>query len=198
MAPVSGKPADKASDTRTGRSWTLNRLDVKSFAQQQAQLEGHETLQKYERLMTESQGLGGDLALNWRAMGEWRASGGTDHAWLHLEADTRVPLTCQRCLLPVETPLTVDRWFRFVRDEATALAEDDEAEEDLLSLEGDFDLQGLIEDELLMELPLVPVHETCPTDVKLAVADVEFEAEATDRPHPFAGLAVLKRDKPGR
>jgi len=52
--------------------------------------------------------------------------------------------------------LLVDRDFRFVPDEATAMAEDDEAEEDLLVLSGEFDLLALVEDELLMDLPLVP------------------------------------------
>ena len=31
-------------------------------------------------------------------------------------------MTCQRCLTTVELPLQVDRWFRFVADEATAEA----------------------------------------------------------------------------
>jgi uncharacterized protein len=37
--------------------------------------------------------------------------------------------------------LRSDRWFRFVADEATAEAEDEESEEDLLVVSRDFDLQ---------------------------------------------------------
>ena len=86
---------------------------------------------------------------------------------LHLDAEATVPLVCQRCLSPVETPLTVDRWFRFVADEATAEAEDEDSEEDLLVVSRDFDLHALIEDELLMDIPVTPVHDVCPTPVAL-------------------------------
>ena len=54
--------------------------------------------------------------------------------WLHLQADAMLPLICQRCLEPVDVPLAVDRSFRFVADETTAAAEDDEAEEDVLAM----------------------------------------------------------------
>ncbi len=57
---------------------------------------------------------------------------------------------------------SVDRSFRFVADEDTAAALDDEAEEDVLALSRSFDLLALVEDELLMALPVVPRHEVCP------------------------------------
>jgi uncharacterized metal-binding protein YceD (DUF177 family) len=71
-------------------------------------------------------------------------------------------MECQRCLTPVDVPLAVERSFRFVADEATAEALDDESEEDLLALSREFDLRELIEDELLMALPVVPRHDECP------------------------------------
>ena len=37
------------------------------------------------------------------------------------------------------------------------------SEEDLLALSREFDLHELIEDELLMALPVVPKHDECPT-----------------------------------
>ena len=175
-------------------------LQVKAFAQAGADLAGQETLQKHERLMLETQGQGGDLMVNWAARGEWRPlPGQAGQVWLHLKADAALPMTCQRCLAPVLVPVRVDRSFRFVADEATAAAEDDEAEEDLLVLSQDFNLAELVEDELLMALPLVPRHETCPTEVKLAVADQDFEAANGEagaaKPNPFAVLAALQGDK---
>ena len=116
--------------------------------------------------------------------------------WLHLQAQLTLPLTCQRCLGPVATPLVVDRWFRFVADETTAAAEDEDSEEDVLALEPRPSLLELIEDELLMELPLVPMHEVCPeSPAALAgAADVPAdEAPESMRPNPFAGLARLKK-----
>ena len=61
---------------------------------------------------------------------------------------------------PVDVPLDVERSFRFVADEATAEALDEECDEDLLALGREFDLRELIEDELLMALPVVPRHES--------------------------------------
>ena len=108
-----------------------------------------------------------------------------------------MPLTCQRCLGPVDIPVVVDRDFRFVSSEEQAEAEDEEAEEDVLALSREFNLQELIEDEMLMELPVVPRHEICPTEVKLAAQDVDFEAAQAEKPNPFAALAGLKGSKKG-
>ena len=84
----------------------------------------------------------------------------------------------------------------FAPDEASAAALDDESEEDVLVFGGAFDLMELVEDELLMSLPLVPRHERCPVDVQLAAADPDFEESAV-KPSPFAGLASLRLDKAG-
>ena len=115
--------------------------------------------------------------------------------WLHLRVDATFPMLCQRCLGPVDVPLWVERSFRFVPDEATAEALDEEFEEDLLALAPDFDLHTLIEDELLMALPLVPLHEECPEPVPLASSDADFEAANAGKPNPFAALASLRVTK---
>jgi uncharacterized protein len=52
----------------------------------------------------------------------------------------------------------------------------------------------LVEDELLMALPVSPKHEKCPGDLRLSAADADFET-ASDRPNPFAKLAQLKTPK---
>jgi uncharacterized protein len=48
-----------------------------------------------------------------------------------------------------------------------------------------------VEDELILALPLVPLHEVCPEVLPMSVADPEFEA-ASERPNPFGVLAGLK------
>jgi uncharacterized protein len=90
--------------------------------------------------------------------------------------------------------LHVERWFRFVEDEAIALVQDETSEEDLLVLAPDFDLHALIEDELLLELPYIARHEACPSQPKMSATDPAFTAEP-ERPNPFAALANLKSDK---
>lgn len=174
------------------------RLDVQAFAQAGASLSGQDLLSKYERLLAEAGGQGADRPVHWEAHGELRAhASGQGQIWLHLSARTSLPLTCQRCLGAADIAVAVERSFRFVASEKQAEAEDEEAEEDVLALGRDFNLHELVEDELLMELPVVPRHEVCPTEVKLVAQDADFEAAQADKPNPFAALAGLKGGKPG-
>lgn len=175
-----------------------DRLDVKAFAQAGAHLSGHDTLLKYQRLAEEAKGLHPDLRVDWAADGELRTSHGLEgQVWLRLKASATLPMTCQRCLQSVDVPLEVEREFRFVADEATAEALDSDSEEDLLALSREFNLRELIEDELLMALPVVPRHDECPAGVKLASSDEDFEEASAQKPNPFAALAGLRKDKPG-
>jgi len=173
------------------RQFSARRLDVQAFAEDAGQLEGTVPLGELERLAAEAQGGPGERAVAWSARGELLDPRHLQpQLWLHLTASGSVPMTCQRCLELVEVQLKVERSFRFVADEATAAAQDDEAEEDLLVLSRSFDLLGLVEDELILELPVVPRHETCPAPVKLSVQDPHFEDVAPE--NPFARLKALK------
>lgn len=181
-------------------AWNADRLDMRAFAQAAGQMQASEPLTRFERLAAEAladDALPPEAQVHWQAEGDMRpaASGGAPAPWLHLKAQATVALTCQRCLGPVQTLLDVDRWFRFVADEATAAAQDDDCEEDLLALEPRPSLHDLLEDELLMELPLVPMHELCPVPVVMQAADpsVGPSTEAAERPNPFAQLARLKK-----
>lgn len=174
------------------KDFDARRLDVPAFAQAGATLSAEEALGAFPRLAGESAVPDAAAPVRWQARGETRAPlGGTPVPWMHLLADASVPLVCQRCLNPVDTPLHADRWFRFVADEDTAALEDEEAEEDVLASSREFDLHALIEDELLMELPITPRHEACPVPVRLSAADPDFDA-AEDKPNPFAALEALK------
>ena len=174
-------------------SFVPERLDVAAFARAQAELRGDLAPARLERLVQEcAPGSQPATPVRWTAQGEQRTgAGGQSQAWLRLQASADLPLTCQRCLQAVTVPLSVDRWFRFVADEAAAMAEDDASEEDLLVLSRRFDLIELVEDELLMAVPLVPMHEPCPTELPRPAAGIG--PEESEKPHPFAALARLKR-----
>jgi uncharacterized protein len=173
-----------------------HRLDVRRFAEDGGEIDASEHLRSFQRLVAETQDAPLDRNVRWHARGELRNPGHVHpQVWVHLEADASLPLVCQRCLTPVDVPLQVRRSFRFVADEATAAAEDDESEEDLLALSRSFDLVELVEDELLMELPVAPRHEVCPQPVKMSVADPDFEAAAAEKENPFALLGRLKTGK---
>lgn len=178
-------------------AWNPDRLDARAFAQAQGHLTLDTPLSRLPRLRDEADGDAPSLgSVHWEADAEMRpgATGAAPSPWLHLTARASLPLTCQRCLGPVDTPLEVDRWFRFVADEATAEAQDDDAEEDLLALEPRPSLYEVLEDELLMALPLVPLHGTCPVDLVHKAGDPGVaDDEPPQRKNPFAALEQLKK-----
>jgi uncharacterized protein len=173
-------------------------LHIAAFAKSQGTHAGEERMSRFERLMEQSQGLGGEAFVTYSVQGEVRPdAAGADEPWLHLAAQASVALVCQRCLTPVDVPVSIERDFRFVASEALAEVEDEESEEDVLVISKSFDLLELIEDELLMAAPLVPKHETCPKPVKLQAADQEFVELPQDKPNPFAVLQQLKKKDAG-
>lgn len=136
-----------------------------------------------------------DADVAWSASGQLRpVAGGEAEVWLHLTASTTVLLECQRCLQPLRQVLHVDRRCRFVRGEAEAARLDEESEDDVLELMPRLDLHGLVEDELILALPLVPRHECCPVPLPTPVQPEEPDEPA---PNPFAALAALRRRGPG-
>ncbi|MGA8785677.1 MAG: YceD family protein [Polaromonas sp.] len=178
------------------KSLQASRLNMQAFAQEGVPLIETSLLQNMERLAKESQGLQPDSVVNWQADAELRPGAGAEEdVWLHLQAKTSVPLTCQRCMGTVAVPLEVDQWYRFVASEDIAMAQDDESEEDLLVMEPQFDLLAVLEDELLMALPLVPMHDECPVAPVLRTGEDALTAEAAEKPNPFAVLAQLKKKK---
>ena len=169
---------------------------MQAFAAEGTPLAGTTLLQNMERLAQETHAVAPDLAVNWHARAELRAGSGAEaDIWLHLQVRMSLPLTCQRCMGSVDTPIAVDQWYRFVATEEIAMAEDDESEEDLLVMVPQFDLLAVLEDELLMALPLVPMHDQCPVTLVLSVGSDELVSAVVEKPNPFAVLAQLKENK---
>lgn len=181
------------------RTFDPRRLDLAAFAAAGAVLSG-ETLQRdLTRLEAGLMALPGDTLpepVRWSATGEQRVpSGSPVETWLHLEARTHVTLQCQRCLQPMVEAVLIDRRFRFVAGEDEAARLDEESEDDVLVLSRAFDLPELLEDELILALPLVPRHEACPDPLPTAAGDEAVEEDA--KPNPFAVLAALRRPPGG-
>lgn len=179
-------------------SFSPQAVDLRVLAREAATLTRADLVSSHPRLADEVAGDVSGLSLHWTATGEMRpgASGEPD-IWLHLTTEAVLPLTCQRCLAPVEVPLEVARSFRFVADEATAAEQDDASEEDVLVLEPEFDLPALVEDELLMALPIVPRHPQCTTARSpKAPEDATMAPDGLpEKPNPFAVLAALRTGK---
>ena len=117
------------------------------------------------------------------------------HPTLVLGAKACVSLVCQRCLASFEEALEVQRRFYWVANEDTALALDEALEDDLLVSSSAFDGQALVEDELILALPLVPMHDTCPVALSPQLASSAEDDVLSSRPNPFAVLSGLKVKK---
>lgn len=170
------------------------KLDMARLASQGQLLEGRWPLAVLPRLAGAHLPALPAAEVHWRAEGELRpVLGGEAEIWLHLQATGTVAMSCQRCLAPVQVPLAVDRWIRFVRGEQQAAELDADSEDDVLALPRWLDLAELVEDELLLALPVVPRHEICPAPLPQATGD---EVVEEGRANPFAVLAGLKRHSP--
>jgi uncharacterized protein len=109
---------------------------------------------------------------------------------------TQLSLECQRCLgeliFPVEKRFSVV----FVQglNEAERLPEELDP---CLVEEGVVDFRTLIEDELLLALPQVPMHDAdvCHVPQEYAADEAASEAGSDEQHNPFAALSELKRDK---
>ena len=138
-----------------------------------------------------------DGSAHWALQGSTRpVAGGEAELWLQVRAQALVPLQCQRCLGPMAERLEVDRAIRFVRGEDLAARLDEETDDDVLALPAALDVHALVEDELILALPIVPRHEgPCPQPLLPETAGVDETAppQTTEEPHPFAALAALKR-----
>ena len=179
---------------RMKHDYDASHLNIAAFALGQGKLTGNESLVHMERLTTEAQGSIESTVVCYSASGSMRTDGASgEQAWLVLIAEVALPMICQRCLGPVDVTVQFEREFRFVATEEIAEAQDEESEEDLLVLSRDFNLLDLIEDELLMALPVVPKHSICPDAVKLQVADPDFADDVDEKPNPFAVLGQLKK-----
>ena len=98
---------------------------------------------------------------------------------------TRLRLQCQRCLETMELPVTVDFHLLVDADEQMAQASGLDC---VTSEEGYLDLFDLVEDEIILAIPLITVHEDEDCN--------EYWPDATEEPvereNPFAVLKGLK------
>lgn len=195
------------------REFNPARLDLAKLAQVGTALSGDFDVQARDRLAQVQDATRPSVPckVTWTARAELRSQrGGAKQTWLNLGVKTRLVMQCQRCLEPVDIAVDIAPWFRIVADEATAATLDAEMEDvDVLAAEGPLDLLTLIEDEILLSLPAVPMHEACPRAVPMSYVAVPpgsaaalpgvFDladgkpASGDEQPeHPFAALSALK------
>lgn len=120
--------------------------------------------------------------LTWQVRGERDAEG---RSFLKFEVHGHAGLTCQRCLERFDWSIAVRPVLRLVPAGSEIPDEELEIEAyDTIEAERDLDLLELVEDELLLLVPLAPMHETC---------EPPRPAGVTADESPFAVLAKLRQ-----
>ena len=115
--------------------------------------------------------------------------------FFHGDIATRVSLVCQRCNEPFG--YTIEQSFSFTPIKEGQAVDDipDVYDPVELNEHGEINLLELLEDEIIVSLPLVPMHDE--KDCKVTKDDLSFgEIEPDDKqPNPFAVLKELKRNQ---
>ena len=194
-------------------------LDLFEFARSGRQAAGLVRVSQLPRMLNEvpAEAPERESAFTWQAEGATQPElqdDGTEgpQPYLRLAIHGSAWLECQRCLTPYLQAFNVDATYRIVNTEAEAEEFPlDEDEVDVIVGSAHFDLIDLIEEELLLSLPLVPKHDVCPEvheSLVSGVAGEEGEGDEAgedgaeeggepDRPNPFAALEALKKGGPG-
>jgi uncharacterized protein len=196
-------------------STDMRALDLYDFAKSGRQAAGALRVSQMPRMLAEvpADAPDRDTVFTWQGEGSTQPElqdDGTDapQPYLRLAVHGSVWLTCQRCLQPYSQHLDVDATYRIVATEEEAdeyPLDDDEVEVIVGSRQ--FDLVDLIEEELLLSLPLVPKHNVCPevhesllqgSDEELGEAEEDGTPDKADKPNPFAVLEKLKGGPDGK
>lgn len=159
-------------------------VDVARMVQSRRSFAGKLPLARFKRLAGSLAGSEGEVAFQ---LDFDRDAYGT--SLLHLKAATQLPMLCQRTLEGYLEPVVLDQQLGLIRDEAEEAALLPEYEALLVGEDGQLDLVDVIEDELILALPLVPTRPGAPLD-HIEMADDEIEEP---RENPFAALASLKK-----
>ena len=159
-------------------------IDPRKFAQQGLNLSGVIALSGLSRLA--------ELSLDDSAVVDVALDFGVDeqrHKLITGSASCNLTLTCQRCLEPVVVPLSAKLNLAVVWDEERA-SQLPRALEPVILGEGQADIYTIVEDELLLNLPLASYHsEECIEQTSFGEEAPE-EAEVTK--NPFQVLEQLK------
>ena len=154
-------------------------IDSLAFARENGSLQGELPIASLTRvldLLADSAG-----QLSYRIEG---VMGPRNRAQLQLQLDGVMSVCCQRCLEGVDYSLKVRSLLEFVDDEEDLTQEDlEDDSKDFLTAQSELDVVALIEDEIILELPSAPRHESC------ALPDT---GQGSGRVSPFSVLQGFK------
>ncbi|MEH6627685.1 MAG: YceD family protein [Motiliproteus sp.] len=163
-----------------------NTIEPRRAAEQGLSFQGSIPLKRLERLVTFLEGEEGTIEVS--------LSFGIDEEkirYLNGKAEASVQMLCQRCLKPVAIALKAELNLGLVRDDKAASMLP--GRYDPLIFTKELEVKEAIEEELILTLPLIAVHQDCA--VKTEYRDPSAKSEGDDKPNPFSVLAQLKGNK---
>jgi uncharacterized protein len=166
-------------------------IDVDRLADRQADVAFDIPLSRLPRVQAQIAGAKGSV----RGVAHFRREAG--YRMVELDVEGEAKLVCQRCLAPMTWPLASEARVALVANESDA----DRVPQEVETVHAPDDrirIADLVEEELLLTLPLVPLHESadeCSDEQdEVPVADEE-SAPSQETQKPFERLGeLLKRN----
>jgi uncharacterized protein len=136
-------------------------IDSLVFARGNGSLQGELPVADLARVLDLLTDSAGNLA--YRVQGQiGPLNSGRSRPQLVLEVDGALSVCCQRCLEGIDYPVRIRSLLELVRDEEELTQEEIEDDsKDFLTAQKELDVVALIEDEVILDLPVAPRHENC-------------------------------------
>jgi len=161
-----------------------DRLDLLATAAAGRVLRGQVPLARLKRALPALQSSNGNLQV---VLELGKDVNGTHYLAGSLQG--KVALRCERCLGQMELPLDIDFRLGLVRSDEESIKLSDGYEPLLVTAEPAV-IAEILSDEVLLALPIVPVHKES-DECRVLVKNYQPPAEEK-RKNPFAALAELK------
>lgn len=165
----------------------LTKIDAFRLAEQGVSLQGVLQIKAMPRLGVSLASTDGEVTV--------AASFGVDEEGIHFlrcRFTTEVMLQCQRCMTSFSYKIdnTLTAGILAAESEISDLPNHYEP---VIAKDGILQLQETIEDELILSLPIVPMHKQKECPVKLPLVVAESNEMQTEKVNPFQVIEVLKR-----
>jgi uncharacterized protein len=115
-----------------------------------------------------------------------------DIGYVDITVDAGLPLVCQRTMSVYVQPVRIDQRLGLIRDESEEAALP-EGYEPLLVSDGQVSLKDVIEDELILAVPLVALSPGAPLEKVPVTAGPD--PDSGEPSNPFAALGQLKKSQ---
>lgn len=163
-------------------------INMLRLSEHAADFHGSLLIKEMQRLATSLYSDGGEVEVN--------LSLGADEdgtRFCRVKLKTEVVLQCQRCMEPFIYGIMSDFLHGVVSSEREAETLPEQYEPVIVQ-DGMLIVQDIIEDELILKMPIVPMHPDVECKVSLPVTDSTWSDDEKGRESPFHVLRLLKQE----